>query len=580
MMNALRLFCLTVFMCLCTAPTDAKGLDVKTFGQIPILDEGRIKPIDSFARALRKEFSGTATNATAWLIRLMFDPARGENAPVIKLSNQEVLNLLQIDTRPSKLYSYTELFQALDQKQALVLSLANGDKEDWTPAQAELIRLQEKTVKLRKILSSFSALLPLDIEPPRSYIDMADDVETIQNWVATFAKHKGANLSEYTPQEQKMAELSFLLTALKDNGQQSDLFRVVSHGDEWLSPWEITLQNPEANTILDNWKTLALTYNSGNAQAWNDTVQTLHQKSVNARPHALGVEYYYNTYNPFLFSFVLCFLALCTLSVQHFSNKDLFTPASILLAASILIQIIGIAARVYILARPPVSTLYETILFVCALSMLYCLLHRKDFWLWVAAGLGVFLHILGFSHVDDGDTLLVLVPVLNTNFWLTTHVLTITAGYAFCALTSVLAHYLLVYDNETIRKNMMHCAIIALFFTTIGTVLGGIWADQSWGRFWGWDPKENGALLIVLWLIWILHGRISGMMQRIHVLYGLSYLSVILALSWFGVNLLSVGLHSYGFSDGAGLYLAAFTAIETSFLAFIYFRRRSLNFVS
>ena len=104
--------------------------------------------------------------------------------------------------------------------------------------------------------------------------------------------------------------------------------------------------------------------------------------------------------------------------------------------------------------------------------------------------------------------------------------------------------------------------ILSLLFTTIGTILGGIWADQSWGRFWGWDPKENGALLIVLWLAWLLHGRISVHINEIGFVMGSAFVSVIVVLAWFGVNLLNVGLHSYGFASGIATGIVAFTLLE------------------
>ena len=83
----------------------------------------------------------------------------------------------------------------------------------------------------------------------------------------------------------------------------------------------------------------------------------------------------------------------------------------------------------------------------------------------------------------------------------------------------------------------------------VGTVLGGIWADQSWGRFWGWDPKENGALLIVLWNALILHARWGGMVRDRGVAILAILGNMITAWSWFGTNQLSVGLHAYGFDQ-------------------------------
>ena len=118
---------------------------------------------------------------------------------------------------------------------------------------------------------------------------------------------------------------------------------------------------------------------------------------------------------------------------------------------------------------------------------------------------------------------------------------------------------------------MMILAICALLFTSVGTLLGGIWADQSWGRFWGWDPKENGALLIVLWLIWVLHGRLSGHFKLRGFATALALTNIMVALTWFGVNLLGVGLHSYGFISGIAYGLGGFIIAQITVVAGLYF---------
>ena len=98
----------------------------------------------------------------------------------------------------------------------------------------------------------------------------------------------------------------------------------------------------------------------------------------------------------------------------------------------------------------------------------------------------------------------------------------------------------------------------AVLFSFVGTILGGIWADQSWGRFWGWDPKENGAAMVVLWNAVILHARWGGLVRE----RGLACLAIfgncIIAWSWFGTNMLGVGLHSYGFMESAVFWLITF----------------------
>jgi ABC-type transport system involved in cytochrome c biogenesis permease subunit len=174
--------------------------------------------------------------------------------------------------------------------------------------------------------------------------------------------------------------------------------------------------------------------------------------------------------------------------------------------------------------------------------------------------------------------------VLDSNFWLGTHVVSITIGYSGTFLAGILA---IVY---TLRKHLapapdpaatrslvdMTYGIIcfALLFSFVGTVLGGIWADQSWGRFWGWDPKENGALLIVLWNAIILHCRWGDFIREKGIMAMAIFGNIITSLSWFGVNMLGIGLHSYGFMDQAFWALAAFIATQLVLVALCLAPRR------
>ena len=121
---------------------------------------------------------------------------------------------------------------------------------------------------------------------------------------------------------------------------------------------------------------------------------------------------------------------------------------------------------------------------------------------------------------------------------------------------------------------------MALFFTMFGTILGGIWADQSWGRFWGWDPKENGALLIVLWHLMVLHLRISGLIKPLGYAYAISLVNIVVAIAWFGVNLLNVGLHSYGFTDNVATNLILFIVFELVFTSSFYYLVKKKTTVS
>ena len=238
----------------------------------------------------------------------------------------------------------------------------------------------------------------------------------------------------------------------------------------------------------------------------------------------------------------------------------------------------------YIMGRPPVTTLYESVIFVSFIIVLLSIVlerfRRDGLGVFVGSVSGAILHFIGFSYASDGDTLGMLVAVLNSNFWLATHVTTITIGYGASLMAGLVGHLYLIFlvkkeKNETVLnsifKNLFGITLIALFFTLFGTILGGIWADQSWGRFWGWDPKENGALLIVLWQLMMIHMRLSGLAKPAEFALGMGLNNIIVALAWFGVNLLQVGLHSYGFDDGVARNLYVFIVLELFFCLGLYF---------
>jgi ABC-type transport system involved in cytochrome c biogenesis permease subunit len=170
--------------------------------------------------------------------------------------------------------------------------------------------------------------------------------------------------------------------------------------------------------------------------------------------------------------------------------------------------------------------------------------------------------------------------VLDTNFWLATHVVGVTLGYAstFVAGTLAMAYVILgiftpvlaarkeVNLSKALTKMVYAIVCFAALFSFTGTVLGGIWADQSWGRFWGWDPKENGALLIVIWNVLILHARWGGLVKERGLMNLAIFGNVVTAWSWFGTNMLGIGLHSYGFMDAAFKWLMFFNATQVTLI--------------
>jgi ABC-type transport system involved in cytochrome c biogenesis permease subunit len=186
--------------------------------------------------------------------------------------------------------------------------------------------------------------------------------------------------------------------------------------------------------------------------------------------------------------------------------------------------------------------------------------------------IGVFI-ANGYETLDMKDTMPSLVAVLDTNFWLATHVTAVTVGYSAGMLAAILASFYLLAKTFGFRREqrsfysglgrMVYGVLcFGVIFSTVGTILGGIWANDSWGRFWGWDPKENGALLIVLSQLVILHARMGGYLREHGVCAAAALGGTVVAFSWFGVNLLGVGLHSYGFTQGISTALWTYYGIQ------------------
>jgi ABC-type transport system involved in cytochrome c biogenesis permease subunit len=219
-----------------------------------------------------------------------------------------------------------------------------------------------------------------------------------------------------------------------------------------------------------------------------------------------------------------------------------------------------------------VTNLYSSAVFIgwgCVVfGLLIELIYRNGLGNIVSAVTGAATLIVAYFLAAGGDTITVLQAVLDTQFWLATHVTCITLGYTATFVAGALGAAYVVFGlgtpllDQAMRKDLgrMIYGIVcfAIFFSFVGTVLGGLWADDSWGRFWGWDPKENGALIIVLWNALVLHAKWDKMVAD----RGLAVLAIggniVTSWSWFGVNELGIGLHSYGFTEGVLLALGTF----------------------
>ena len=247
--------------------------------------------------------------------------------------------------------------------------------------------------------------------------------------------------------------------------------------------------------------------------------------------------------------------------------------------ATLVVHTVGLASRIYISGRPPVTNLYSSAIFIAWGAAVMCLalelIYRNGIGTIAAAIIG-FLSLIIADNIaitsENGDTMHMLRAVLDTNFWLATHVVCVTLGYAATFLAGVLAVVYIVRGvftrslsadaGKELYRMVYGILGFAMLFSFVGTVLGGIWADQSWGRFWGWDPKENGAVLIVIWNALILHARWGGLVKARGVMNLAIFGNVVTSWSWFGTNMLGVGLHSYGFMESQAMALVAWVFLQ------------------
>ncbi|WP_458449344.1 cytochrome c biogenesis protein [Fibrobacter sp.] len=328
-------------------------------------------------------------------------------------------------------------------------------------------------------------------------------------------------------------------------------------------------------------------------------VEESSSESVTVDENRLAAEVFYHKANFALIAFILAFIACLLASLNMiFRSRKLDVAANLACIATAGILAVLFALRTYVAARVPLSSLYEIVLLVAMLLMafeagafLFC--KRRTFSLMIPVTFMAALLLFFAKFVlEPGDTFRPIPAVLNSSVFLTVHVFTIALGFAGMILSGVVAHMALfrscrqfagsdasseencaVSSGESPRTpldSLLYGTLVfGAVFTMLGTLLGGVWADFAWGRFWGFDPKECGALFVILWAMLLLHLR-AGRLVDAHTFALLNCFNVIVTfLCWFGVNLLGVGLHSYGFQGGTAMWLAIFVAVDVLLIVLI-----------
>ncbi|BDU69714.1 hypothetical protein GETHOR_18150 [Geothrix oryzae] len=547
----------------------ARGFDVNGFATLPILEGGRVKPLDSVARNSllvihsRQGFrhEGRMVGPDEWILDVMFRPQVADQQAIFVIDDPDVIGLIGAkQTKNRNYFSFADLSSHLEevQKQAMAAQPIAAQKR--TRFQSAIVNLFDRVYlyyKLRNTLQlSGSPGLGWEIQSlgtPDATLRHQDLIQLAQFRILPPPAGAGPDAWQSVGQA---------LSAASTGGAMHPGLVPLAK----LNAAYITNDPASFNQALDEMKGVVTTLKPG------------------ALSHASN-EILFNRAQPFFVGLSIYFVAFLVLCVSWIWKPGLLQPtAYALLFAGAIVHTLGLAARIILQGRPPVTNLYSSAVFVgwgaVILGLIVERMYRKGFGTAVAAAAGFASLIVAQNLGTEGDTMEMMRAVLDSNFWLATHVVTITIGYSGTFLAGAIAigyalrkHIAAKADPETDKALVdMAYGIIcfALFFSFVGTVLGGIWADQSWGRFWGWDPKENGALLIVLWNAIILHARWAGYVRERGTMVMAIFGNVITACSWFGVNMLGVGLHSYGFMDQAFWALTGFIASQLLLMAICY----------
>ncbi len=296
----------------------------------------------------------------------------------------------------------------------------------------------------------------------------------------------------------------------------------------------------------------------------------------------LDLEMRYNRAQPFQWAWVLMLVSAAGfITYMVLKSRVSYWLALSVFLASMALQLFGFYARVVLAGRPPVSNMYETLIWVPFMCSSFALILELVYRRGVIALAGAVAATLGLIvsdllPVELGAKISPIVPVLRSNYWLTIHVLTIVSSYAGGALAWMMGNIalaLLAFGKprlemlKTLSQFSYRAMQIAVLLLAAGTFLGGWWAADSWGRFWGWDPKEVWALIALVCYVIPLHMRFIGWIKD----FGLAVAAVIcfafIVFSWYGVNfVLAAGLHSYGFGTGSPWMIGWFALLNLEFV--------------
>jgi ABC-type transport system involved in cytochrome c biogenesis permease subunit len=563
-------------------PKTAKDdFDFSRFGEIPVLVGGRMKPLDTVARNSlliihgKQELQldgGRRLSAIQWLTEVLLNAPAADQYPVFIVQNADVLGLFGWQQSDRKYFSFADFSPFLKQ---IDEQAGQSDKLEAVQRSA----FQSAILNLRNGLSLYQRLknsiqpegtenFTTELERYASSVPGAATAARQRSMGENFDKSKLDDVAQMIQRYEHLSDMAYILAVppLDPNG-------------EWQSVGNSLLRSVgtgEIHPIVAEYAVMGDAYRANDRPLFNQHIQLMTDWFAKAQPNTMkraSFEFLFNRLQPFSQSmtlYVLAFLLACASWLGW--STILRRSAFYLLLLALAIHTFGLFSRMYLQERPPVTNLYSSAIFIGWGAVIVALILERIFKDGIGAAcagaIGFVTLIIAHHLAGSGDTLEMLQAVLDTNIWLATHVVAITTGYSAMFLAGMLAIIYIVrgvfttslkkQTADSLARMTYGVVCFATLFSFVGTVLGGIWADQSWGRFWGWDPKENGAVLIVLWCAIILHARWGGFIRQRGLMIMALFGNIVTSFSWFGVNMLGVGLHSYGFMQKAFPWLVGF----------------------
>jgi ABC-type transport system involved in cytochrome c biogenesis permease subunit len=568
--------------------------------------------------------------AIEWLANVMMNPDAADQWPAFRVDNPELIALLKLPGKDAaqhqdgKHYSWNQIQPALD-----VL-----DRENQRIEKIEDVRrdaFERAVVKMHNRLLLYvrlkNTLQPADAQDWAA--ELADYERVMPAGVAALRAEQANRKYDETVYNQFMGfARKFNFMAQLDPPLLVPPTQPEQSRNDWSPVGRALLSDAAGGTIapsVRSYAAMATAFKQGDADGFNRQLAG-YRAFLKAVPQCgiatlkkADYEVFFNRMEPFYKAMVIYVLAGLLACLSWFgvaatppSQKVTATPRRLnhielrrddattlrdegvaatwsetlrrsaiwLVGLAFVIHTAGLIYRMALEGRPPVTNLYSSAIFIgwgaVVLGLVLERFHKNGIGAFAASGIGFLTLIIAHNLSLGGDTMEMMQAVLDTNFWLATHVVVVTLGYAstfvagFLALIYILRGVFTKTLDEATGKSLARMVYgivcFATLFSFVGTVLGGIWADQSWGRFWGWDPKENGALIIVLWNALVLHLRWGGMIRERGLINCAVFGNVVTSWSWFGVNMLGIGLHSYGFTDAAFKWLMLFVGSQVGFI--------------